>query len=201
MSYDNSGYRRGGIPTLYNGVEYKSKIESQIALFLDGVEIKHQYEPQSFLLASGRHFCPDFFCPEIKLWVEVKTRPNPYVLDDLRDLVQTTQQEALLFTAEEQIIVPSPDSNYIEGVASLMYCGKCDSVSIQAKESSWFCRKCGAGTGDKEVWGDLCLDKNNLVVVNYGNANDIVKNAKKIEQIRKKFRGDFSVNKDEKNEF
>jgi len=207
MSYDDQDQRRrGGIETNYNGVRYKSKIESQIAMFLDRMEVQHQYEPENILFPkTGRHFMPDFFCPDINLWIEVKYKPNPYVLNDLKELSDLTKKESLLFTAEKQIIFTAPltaPNFYSDDEEVLVfYCTKCDKISFVPSKGDWSCRACGGGFGDKGISGKLCLDKNELTILDYGSAAEIARNAKNIEQIRKKQKGDFSVDKNNDADF
>lgn len=48
------------IPTLYEGVEYRSRLEADTAMLLDKLKIPHAYEPKSYLLKVGGHYRPDF---------------------------------------------------------------------------------------------------------------------------------------------
>lgn len=48
------------IPTLYEGVQYRSRLEADTAWLLDRLSIPHAYEPQSYLLRDGGHYRPDF---------------------------------------------------------------------------------------------------------------------------------------------
>jgi hypothetical protein len=70
------------IPTEYNGQMYKSRLEAKVAKFLDEnatefkdgqlVKVEIQYEPKNFLLENGLDYCPDFYLPQLNLWIEVK---------------------------------------------------------------------------------------------------------------------------------
>jgi hypothetical protein len=48
------------IPTLFNGVQYRSRLEADTAMLLDKLRIAHAYEQTSYLLKNGSHFRPDF---------------------------------------------------------------------------------------------------------------------------------------------
>lgn len=73
------------IPTIYKGIRFKSRLEAAFAAFLDSMNIKWQYEPQSYVVNSyiaigGKvgaarrmiHYLPDFQLPELKIFVETK---------------------------------------------------------------------------------------------------------------------------------
>ncbi len=49
------------IPTIYNGVEYRSRLEAQVACLLTNLNADFQYEPQGFDLGDGLKYLPDFF--------------------------------------------------------------------------------------------------------------------------------------------
>jgi hypothetical protein len=58
------------IKTMYEGIEYKSRLEADIAWIINKIGYSHKYEPKSFLLPSGIHYMPDFYVPKIHLWIE-----------------------------------------------------------------------------------------------------------------------------------
>jgi hypothetical protein len=63
-----------GIPTIYRGIEYRSRLEARWAAFFDGIGWKHTYEPFD---ASG--YIPDFLIHGARpLLVEIK----PAVMKD-----------------------------------------------------------------------------------------------------------------------
>jgi hypothetical protein len=59
----------GAIPTIYNRVRYRSRLEARWAIMFDWLGWKHQYEP-----IDGHGYIPDFILPdrERPLIVEVK---------------------------------------------------------------------------------------------------------------------------------
>lgn len=64
------------IETTYNGYKFRSRLEARWAVFFDAMGIEYQYEPEGFEKrgCGDRLFrwLPDFFLPELNVWVEVK---------------------------------------------------------------------------------------------------------------------------------
>ena len=61
-----------GIPTFYNGITYRSKLEAQFAYMLDKLDIAFEYEPKEFSLCNGVGYMPDFHLTNEDIWLEVK---------------------------------------------------------------------------------------------------------------------------------
>ena len=59
------------IPTIYNGVQMRSKLEARVASILDSNDIEWQYEPERFKLKEFV-YTPDFYLPEFNIYLEVK---------------------------------------------------------------------------------------------------------------------------------
>lgn len=60
------------IPTLYSGVQFKSRLEAQCALLFDRLRWEWQYEPKSFMLPNGVGYQPDFYLPASATFVECR---------------------------------------------------------------------------------------------------------------------------------
>jgi hypothetical protein len=62
------------IKTVYNGYLFRSRLEARWAVFFDELKIKYEYEPE--MAEVGRifvqNYIPDFFLPEIELYIEIK---------------------------------------------------------------------------------------------------------------------------------
>lgn len=65
------------IPTTYNGVEYRSRLEADMALFLDRLGVPHSYEVRSFLLDKGVHYRPDFALHGGAAYLETRGYESP----------------------------------------------------------------------------------------------------------------------------
>lgn len=68
-----AGNRSTGIPTDYNGLTYRSKTEAKWAVFMDRLEIMHDYEIQGWD-TDGEWYLPDFviFGALGTIWAEIK---------------------------------------------------------------------------------------------------------------------------------
>lgn len=65
------------IPTVYRGIQLRSRLEANVAFFLDELGLAWEYEPISFMLDDGTHYRPDFWIPEQRLWVECRGYTTP----------------------------------------------------------------------------------------------------------------------------
>ena len=62
-----------GIKNKYKGIKFKSKLESNFAMFLDSLNITWEYEPETFNV-DGTLYLPDFYLIDNKLYIETKGR-------------------------------------------------------------------------------------------------------------------------------
>ncbi len=60
------------IPTIYNGVQLKSRMEAQCALFFDILKWQWEYEAVNLMLLNGVTYTPDFWLPEFRTVVECR---------------------------------------------------------------------------------------------------------------------------------
>lgn len=60
------------IPTTYNGIEFRSKLEAKYAEHLDGAGIRYVYEVEGYKLPPDTWYLPDFFLPDLNWFLEVK---------------------------------------------------------------------------------------------------------------------------------
>ena len=61
------------IETIYNGYRFRSRLEARWAVFFDALGVKYEYEKEGFDL-DGMWYLPDFWLPEFKTWIEIKSR-------------------------------------------------------------------------------------------------------------------------------
>ena len=61
------------IQTKYNGYLFRSRLEARWAVFFDEMGIKYEYEPEGFVLTNADKYLPDFYLPDCKTYVEVKS--------------------------------------------------------------------------------------------------------------------------------
>ena len=60
------------IETVYNGYRFRSRLEARWAVFFDAMGIKYEYEMEGFDLGDGVYYLPDFYLPDLDVFVEVK---------------------------------------------------------------------------------------------------------------------------------
>lgn len=62
----------GVIQTEYDGYKFRSRLEARWAVFFNVLGINWIYEPEGFVLEDGSMYLPDFYLPDLNIWVEVK---------------------------------------------------------------------------------------------------------------------------------
>ena len=60
------------IETFYKGFRFRSRLEARWAVFFDAMGVNWLYEPEGFELPNGMYYLPDFYLPDLGIWVEVK---------------------------------------------------------------------------------------------------------------------------------
>lgn len=69
------------LPSTFNGITFRSRLEARVAVFLNSIKARYEYEYEGFNL-NGRCYLPDFWLPDTfrrssrkkGVWLEVK--PN-----------------------------------------------------------------------------------------------------------------------------
>lgn len=67
-----SNKRIRAITTRYKGYAFRSRLEARFAVYFDHLGITWDYEPEGFELGNGLRYLPDFWLPDLRLWVEIK---------------------------------------------------------------------------------------------------------------------------------
>ncbi len=60
------------IETHYKGYRFRSRLEARWAVFFETLKIKFEYEPEGYELGAGDRYLPDFWLPELHVFVEIK---------------------------------------------------------------------------------------------------------------------------------
>jgi len=60
---------------LYSGKVFRSRLEARWAVFLDLLGVNWDYEPCHYEIGPGLYYLPDFYLPDLQLWLEVKGAP------------------------------------------------------------------------------------------------------------------------------
>ena len=74
------------IETRYKGYRFRSRLEARWAVFFDAFPLKWEYEPEGFDLGAEGYYLPDFYLPEMDMWVEVK--PDVSLINGERDKIE-----------------------------------------------------------------------------------------------------------------
>jgi len=94
------------IPTKYNGITYRSRMEAKWAVFYDTLDIKYEYEAEGFDL-SGKWYLPDFYLTEHDCFIEVKgPKPTQEDCEKASMLSEDSGKDVFLFYGE----IPNPSS-------------------------------------------------------------------------------------------
>lgn len=174
MSQKRSVALSPGIPTVYKGVQLRSRTEARWAAFFDALGWSWEYEPIDL-----EAYIPDFvlrfeYGP---LLIEVKPEMLSVDLAPACAKIDASswQQEALV-TLAAPIWVPSAGYGPVLGrlrdagarawnTGEMFYCLSCGHLSLLCSEMSWRCRQCGACDGNGhvgeadgviELWKEAC---------------------------------------------
>lgn len=80
------------IETRYQGYRFRSRLEARWAVFFDTIGVRWVYEQEGFDL-DGEWYLPDFWLPDLKIWVEIKpVEPTERELALMRALVVGSEQ-------------------------------------------------------------------------------------------------------------
>ena len=60
------------IETSYQGYRFRSRLEARWAVFLDTLGIRYEYEKEGFELEDVGRYLPDFWLPDLHVWLEIK---------------------------------------------------------------------------------------------------------------------------------
>lgn len=86
------------LETAYAGCRFRSRLEARWALFFDAIREPWRYEVAGFQLSDGVWYLPDFWLPEMNLWLEVKGQPPTSAeVDKIRRLAQDSGNAAAIF--------------------------------------------------------------------------------------------------------
>ena len=97
------------IPTKYNGISFRSRLEARAAVLFDKLGLCWEYEPEGFQLPENGWYLPDFLIKKNKyltedLWVECKGK-NPTIVEEnkLTELACLTGLEATFFVGTSKL--------------------------------------------------------------------------------------------------
>jgi len=153
MSFGDSN--KFSIPTIYKGIQMRSKLETKVALFLDYLKIKWEYEPKTFLLSNGIMYKPDFYLPEHKQWIEVKGVVGKNNLE-ISEIFSRDNSVDLLLISDDSIHFFEPcfgkDNVEVQDGLQIGFCSNCKSYFFTGYMGLYTCRKCKEHNGDHDIF-------------------------------------------------
>lgn len=163
------------IRTVYNGTEFRSKLEADYARTFDTIGVTWRYEHRAHYFGDV-FYLPDFWLPRSQQWVEVKGVFEP---DDCRK-IQAVLAHAKMrrFTGEWCPDIPivamlpngvfygwertkEPVENWYQFLTKsarpveLFECNRCGGWWFCDPAESWRCQCCGADAGNGHVAATL----------------------------------------------
>lgn len=114
------------IETLHKGIMYRSRTEARWAVFMDALGIRHSYEPEGFDLGEDGWYLPDFWLPDLDVFLEIK----PEIISEGRSspteaLSKHTGKAVYTFFGSPYVFGFCPD-NYSENGYVDLPCGGSD---------------------------------------------------------------------------
>ena len=141
------------LPTIYNGVRYRSRAEARWAVVFDKLGWKHFYEPEAFGLPSGPYL-PDFYLPDVEAYFEVKGMP-PTLQERLlaEELCEATETIVLISTGP-----PNPDRKIFDEDLIVFYPERVDDDEVVAFDygGCFVDRRCHYHAACSIELGNLC---------------------------------------------
>jgi ribosomal protein S27E len=141
------------IQTEYKGYRFRSRLEARWAVFFDKIGIKWQYEPEGFVLKSGKKYLPDFYLPD----VSHRSSPGNGVYIEIKPTVKSINSLNLAEFEHSLFAfhglppgIDDDDGGYElapigwDNCMLFMMCVDCGHVKIEYSEGNYMeCPRCG----------------------------------------------------------
>lgn len=147
------------IPTNYNGIEFRSKLEASYAKTFDDLDIKWTYEHNGYEI-GGVKYLPDFWLPEISTFLEVKGPAVPGA-EKARNLAVALNPESDACWFPKKLVVIGNEMGELrlasdDSHVSLAQCENCKRYWLMPDSCSYQCRTCGTRDGDHHIMRSFC---------------------------------------------
>lgn len=73
------------IETVYNGYRFRSRLEARWAVFFSEIRMRFEYEPNGYEISPGEWYLPDFYLPDLQVYVEIKPLADIDIRFDLSE--------------------------------------------------------------------------------------------------------------------
>jgi hypothetical protein len=174
------------IPTVYRGVQMRSRAEADMARLLDLLKMPWQYEATSVLLPNGQHYRPDFVLPNSNTflpptWVEVRGYSTDASDRQIQEAVRAVADGRIacqqFYVVHGQSFAGPLNSACFHGSRDaffsaacsiwweLAFCAACRAPRFAMDGSAYgcFCRSCGDHRGPRASValhkGYVCIDR------------------------------------------
>lgn len=136
------------IPTTYEGVKFRSRLEARWAVFFDQLELVWQYEPFT-IEDNGKEYKPDFIIFNLlfnkPILIEIKPiEPNVEYLSYLKGISDPEKRAFLILIGEPNFEclngIQLFDSQDQHEYASVILCKSCGFYKIQNHHNYSFCQ-------------------------------------------------------------
>lgn len=175
------------IPTVYNGVSFRSKLEAHWARFFDSIGINWTYEIEGYKFSGDIAYLPDFWLPDCKTFFEVKGPLSEKDLTKMRKLAEAVAPRGIMVAVGSVVIpdslglvYPIPffcgdewcvedgkgiicDRDYVD----IAVCNKCKTPYIVYLWQGWDCRNCGFYDGNNTSGNNIIHEKNTYKKFSY----------------------------------
>lgn len=132
------------IPTEYNGIKYRSRLEARWAVVMDSLRVRHEYEPEAYDL-DGICYTPDFYLTDRQVFLEIKpTAPNNFEETKAKRLSKFTKKPVFIFWGPVGYSLREEGFSFVfRGMAigppefgyQWCICSKCGIADIQHRQS------------------------------------------------------------------
>lgn len=122
------------IETKYKDILFRSKLEARWAVFYDTLLIPWQYEPETYDLGNGVLYCPDFWLPKQKCYIEIKG-DFPDKDEEEKANILSKESKSNVYIFYEDIPNPNKLCDY-ENESSIVYRSGGDSMDTM----HWWCQ-------------------------------------------------------------
>ena len=148
------------LPTYYNGIEFRSRLEARWSVFFDCMKISYRYEYLGFDL-DDIWYVPDYYIPNQRIWIEIKpVRPSEEEQEKCKRLAKKTKVSTYCFWD-----IPRKSNESDDGPAyawkltggfnrdsshNFIQCHECGAIRIDlCEDSDTYCHRCGAKADDE----------------------------------------------------
>jgi hypothetical protein len=130
MQMTHTGAAVAAIPTVYNGIQFRSRMEAQCAFLFDRLGWEWEYEKESMMLSTGITYTPDFWVLDGDMIAECRGYNSERGDRQLREFASEPSRE-------RDFLVMGPDACLIYRAGSsraqtfrVTYCPRCDVWAI-----------------------------------------------------------------------